>query len=47
MLLLTGDLLREDVAVDARVDGSEDQALEIVRLQPLPSLCAGRAGSKP
>lgn len=33
MLLLAGDLLREDVAVDVRVDGGEDQLLEFVRLQ--------------
>lgn len=27
LLYLAGDLLREDVAVDVRIDGGEDQAL--------------------
>ncbi|MGW1638587.1 hypothetical protein [Streptomyces lavendulae] len=35
LLFLAGDLTREDVAVDVRVDGGEEQALEFVRLQRL------------
>ncbi|OEJ35236.1 hypothetical protein [Streptomyces subrutilus] len=33
--LLGGSLLREDITVDVRVDGGEDQAPELVRLRCL------------
>ncbi|WP_327257821.1 hypothetical protein [Streptomyces sp. NBC_01244] len=33
LLFLAGALPREDVAVDVRGDGGEDQVLEFVRLQ--------------
>ncbi|MEU8436910.1 hypothetical protein AB0F18_29195 [Streptomyces sp. NPDC029216] len=45
--VLAGDLLREDVAVDVRVDGGEAQAVEFVRLQrfhlPLHRAAGGKA----
>ncbi|MFF0000974.1 hypothetical protein [Streptomyces avermitilis] len=44
MLFLTGDLPGEDVAVDVRVDGGEDQALEFSRLQRLHLPLHGAAG---
>ncbi|MFE6270498.1 hypothetical protein ACFVQ9_17150 [Streptomyces goshikiensis] len=40
-------MLREDIAVDIRVDGGEDQAPEFVRLQRLHFPWTGRSMSKP